>query len=543
MMNRRDFLVVSAATGALTLLPSWARASAVTNPLTLKNFTATDISPVLRLTSLRGSNVIEGDTHDEAHEIFWNKDGYIAKKGGIPAASAHYDVVIVGGGIAGLTAAYYLPNKKVLLLDGHPRMGGNSKSQTSGKSWVSQGAAYLGENEDGSEIEQFLVSLGIKNKLRKVDEEPVAINGKIFTKFWEGESDPARAAEFVAVRKRFDEVWENDLPELPIWDMGNRSHWDNLDRMSFSEWLRREFGEVHPHIMELITLYCWSSFTASPSEISAAHGMYFFINDTCGSPMVFPGGNGFIAQAMVDKIKARGNVTMKGGAFAVDIVMVNGKAQICFKNETVLETVTATKCIVASPKMVMKHVITGLDPAQKKAMDDITYRAYLVANIFLKKKIPSRGYDMYTMKGKVPTSEYNDSKDRVYTDIVFADWAGKDAVDATALTLYLPLPYDMAQQYLFVDTLYQKYEDRLKATLPQLLASLNLSWADVDGWRLVRYGHSMPVASKGKIADGTFERASKDIAGTIFFANQDNWGNPCFETSWKSAFEVAKKCK
>lgn len=543
-MNRRDFLVVSGVTGALSLLPSWAKAHTKINPLTLKNFTSEDLSPVQRLTALRGSNVVEGDTHDEAHEIFWNKDGYIKKKGGIPAPSAHYDVVIVGAGIAGLTAAYYLPNKKVLVIDGHPRMGGNAKSQNAGKSWVSQGAAYLGENEDGDEIDKFLVSLGIKKHLRKVDGEPVAINGKIFTKFWEGESDPARAADFVHVKKRLEEVYENEIPELPLWDMSARSAWDNLDRISFAEWIRREFGEVHPHIMELITLYCWSSYTASPSEISAAHGIYFFVSDTIGHPMVFPGGNGFLSQAVYDKLKGRGNVTMLGKAFAVDIAAVNGKAQVCYKSsENTLATVTATKCIVASPKMVMKFVISTLDPAQKKAMDDINYRAYLVANVMLKKKITSKAYDLYTLKGKVPTNEYNDSKERVFTDIVFADWAGKDNVDQTALTLYMPLPYDMAQQYLFVDTLYSKYEDRLKATLPQVLSNLGLSWADVDGYRLVRYGHSMPIAATGKVADGTFERASKDIAGCIYFANQDNWGSPCFETSWKCGVDVAAKCK
>lgn len=540
-MNRRDFLVVSAATGALTLLPSWARSQSI-NPETLKNFSANDLSPVMRLTSLRGSNVIEGDTHDEAHEIFWNKDGYIQKKGGIPAPSAHYDVVIVGGGISGLTAATFLPHKRILLIDGHPQMGGNSKAQNSGRSWVSQGAAYIGELDEGGEIDLFLQNLGIKKFARKVEHEPVALGGKIFTKFWEGESDPARAQDFIHVKKRLDQVYENEIPDLPVWDLGARREWDNLDRISFAEWIKREFGTVHPHIMELITLYCWSSFTANPDEISAAHGIYFFVSDTCGHPIVFPGGNGFVAQAMFDKIKSRSNATMKASAFAVDIVVKNGKPQICYKNGNTLETVTANKCIVASPKFVMRHVITGIDPAQNKAMDEIPYRAYLVANVMLKKKIASPGYDMYTLKGKVPTHAYNDSRDRSYTDVVFADWAGKDNTPTTALTLYLPLPYDMAQQYLFISGLYEKYENRLKATLPEVLSSLGLSWADVDGWRLVRYGHSMPVARTNYVANGTFERAAKDIAGCIFFANQDNWGNPCFETSWKCGLEAAKKC-
>jgi hypothetical protein len=374
-------------------------------------------------------------------------------------------------------------------------------------------------------------------------EEVVTINGKIFTKFWEGESDPSKAADFVHVKKRLDEIYEAGTPDLPVWDMSNRHKWDELDRISFAEWIHREFGTVHPHIMEHITLYCWSSFSASPADISAAHGLYFYVNDTCGQPFTFPGGNGFVTQAMYDALKSRGNVTMKGGAFAVDVAVKNGKAQVCYKNGNALETVMANKCIVASPKKVAQFVVANLDAAQKKAMNDIPIRAYLVANVFLKKKIPSRGYDVYTLKGTVPTDEHTDSRDRVYSDIIFADWAGRDNTTASALTIYLPLPYDMAQQYLFLDTLYQKYEERLKATLPEVLFSLGCTWADVDGWRLVRYGHSMPVARTGYIANGNFERAAKDIGGCIYFANQDNWGNPCFETAWKSAVEAAKKCK
>lgn len=541
-MNRRDFIVVSLSTGALTLLPSWARSHEAPTPELLKNFSADDLSPVQKLSSLRGSPTIEGDTPDEAHEIFWNKDGYIAKKGGIPAVSAHYDVVVVGGGIAGLTAAYLLRGKKVLLIDGNPRMGGNSKSQNSGKSWMSQGAAYLGDNPEGSEIDLFLKELGVKSSLRRVIDDPVAVGGKIYPKFWEGESDPARAQEFIRVKKRLDEIYENELPDLPLWSPQERSHWDSLDRLSFADWLHREFGSLHPHVLEFITLYCWSSYSAPPTEISAAHGLYFFVNDTCGRPMVLPGGNGFVAQAIYDKLKARPNVTMIAPAFAVDIKVKDSRAQVCFKTpENTLITVSSDKCIAASPKKVMKFVISALPPAQKKAMDAISYRAYLVANVILKKKIPSRAYDLYTLKGEVPENEYNDSRERVFTDVVFADWAGKDSAPRTALTFYLPLPYDMAQQYLFIDTLYQKYEDRLKAALPELFSTLGLTWADVEGWRLVRYGHSMPVARTGQIADGTFEAASRPVGEIIYFANQDNWGSPCFETSWKSAAEVVKK--
>lgn len=191
--------------------------------------------------------------------------------------------------------------------------------------------------------------------------------------------------------------------------------------------------------------------------------------------------------------------------------------------------------------MVMKKVITGLKEDQLKAMGGIGYRAYLVANVFLRKKIASQGYDSFALQGKVPTREQDDSRDRVFADVVCADWALKDVANQSVLTLYMPLPYAMAQQYLFVPNLYEKYQARVMTSLAPVLKNLGLTNSDVQGMRLVRYGHSMPVASINGVNSGMFELASRSIDNCIHFANQDNWGNPCFETSFGSALDVVRK--
>ena len=492
--------------------------------------------------------MIEGDTPDEAHEIFWNKDGYIKKKGGIPKASAAYDVVIVGGGIAGLSAAYHLKNKKVLLIEGNPRLGGNSKSQSYQKSSISQGAAYLAAFEEGDELDQFYSEVGVKKLIRNTgtEGEPVTMKGKLIKNFWNGETDPSKAADFKRAKDLFKDIYDNKLPELPIWNTTSsmRNYVNGLDKISFADWIKRELGTVHPHIMEYITLYCWSSFSGSPSEISAAQGLYFFASDTSDGANVLPGGNGTVAEAMYKKMKARGNVTFRSLCFAADIKTLGpNKVQVCFRNESNnLENVTATKCIIAAPKKVAKFLSDDISPAQKKAMDSIPFRAYLMANVFLNKKISSPGFDIYSLQGSVPLDGQRDSKERCMADMLFADWASKDNVDKSTLSLYLPLPYDMAQQYLFIDDLYDKYKDRVKTAITPHFANMGLTWNDVAGMRLVRTGHSMPLARTGMIADGSFERAAADINGCIYFANQDNWGNPCFETSFGCGREAALKC-
>src|ERR671930_2221408 len=50
------------------------------------------------------------------------------------------DVVIVGGGIAGLSAAWRLRHRDVLLLEAEDRLGGRLRSDPRGEYWLNYGA-------------------------------------------------------------------------------------------------------------------------------------------------------------------------------------------------------------------------------------------------------------------------------------------------------------------------------------------------------------------------------------------------------------------
>lgn len=545
-VNRREFLRNSLLIGAYSLLP----VKVFANVLKTARFRAstTAISPISEIHTMTGTTQILGDTHDEAHNIFWDKEGFLKKKGGIPASIEEYDVVIAGSGFAGLAAAFRLPHKKILILDGHPRVGGNAKAEKFGNTYMGLGSAYCVIPEEGDDYDLFYQEIGVKDQFRQVSYEKsdVCFKDKIISGFWQGVTDPENAHEFERVHKRLLEIFNDEFPDLPTYagdpDI-DRAYFDSLDEISFQDWVKKEFGKIHPHIEEFFHQYAWSSFCMSYDYLSAAQMLNFVTCDLAGI-QTLPGGNAAIAQVLYEKLAKRTNVTFRNTAFVVDVREKSGAVEICYhKDNKILETVKAQQAIVAFPKMVAKHVVHGLSKSQYEAMHEMDYRAYLVANVILKTKKKPHDYDLYNLIGEVPRDEYKESIKRVYTDIVYADWANEDEAERSALTLFIPIPYHMGQQYLFIDTLYQKYDSRIRTRIAPFLKNVGMSLADIEGIRLARYGHAVPAAVKNGVASGLFERASAPINNKIFFANQDNWGNPCIEAAIDSGMLAAKRIK
>src|SRR5579862_5706996 len=63
---------------------------------------------------------VNGEDNRICHQV---RDGKIFSR---PPVSARHDVVIVGGGVSGLAAAYLLRNRDFLLLEKEPHWGGNA---------------------------------------------------------------------------------------------------------------------------------------------------------------------------------------------------------------------------------------------------------------------------------------------------------------------------------------------------------------------------------------------------------------------------------
>src|SRR5271163_1474689 len=120
-ITRRDFLNGVAVTAGAALMPWHLFASGDSNPEKSPDY----YPPAL--TGLRGSHV---GSFDAAHSL---RDGTFWDAAGTPQDTGEvYDLIIVGGGISGLSAAHFYrklagADARILILDNHDDFGGHAK--------------------------------------------------------------------------------------------------------------------------------------------------------------------------------------------------------------------------------------------------------------------------------------------------------------------------------------------------------------------------------------------------------------------------------
>jgi len=506
-------------------------------------------SPIDRALPDRVAAAFSGDDPAAAHAVLWDKAAFVASRGGaLPAADERVGVVVIGGGMAGLTAAYALREHAPVVLERAARFGGNSR----GEAWrgieYAIGAAYFIEPDEGSEIAALLDELGLKGEYTvKTTEDPVVLGGRRYDAFWDGETAPGAREQFARLRRHFLGFLEGadgaEYPDIPVFDEAGRARIDALDRVTFADHLREVAGgPLHPHVETVVEHYCWSSFGASSTEISAASGLNFYCAEF-GNVAVLPAGNAGVAERLVARLEgALPAGRLRPGALVLDVRLADGGVLVSYLEASGrLRTLHARAAVMACPKFVVPKVIDTLEPARAAALDRLRYRAYLVANVLLDRRVEPDFYDLFMAgEGNVDLSSVEAAADRQrVTDVVLATFARHDERRAV-LTLYRGIPYDGARAALYEESAYdtarRAFEEQIGAEILPLVGARPEHVVDL---RLTRWGHPLPVAEAGLIASRVVDALRAPIGGRVFFVNQDNWALPAFETAITEALHFA----
>ncbi len=450
--------------------------------------------------------------------------------GGAGAAPEARDVVVVGGGLAGLTAAWHLRDADVLVLEKEARAGGKMKRGEWSGVRYSKGPAYLAAPE--GDVKALLDAVGLAPVKVREPANALALGpGRVVLDPWRrgiGElpfPDAARRrirAAFEAIEARGDEV------SLPAWESPKSLL--ALDERKASEWLDELGG---PELVRLVEPYVRSCF-AAPSEDVSALAVVCFLAFEFDDTYSFPGG----LAALPEALEARLGDRVRRGAFVTAVEATkDGGVTVAYRDAAGAERrVVARAAVVACSQSVAKHLVAGLPEERRDLMASVYHGAYAVAALKTTRPVHDGAYDTWLLDSPV-------------TDIIVADWvAGGDAPGPgpgprgaprpAVLSVYMPLHTSGRGDLLEMPA------DDVKARLLEPVAAFIPAIREegtVAGVDLFLHGHAMHVPYPGYLTT-VAPRLAEPLFARIFFAGVE-LDLPSLESAVWSGVRAARAAK
>jgi oxygen-dependent protoporphyrinogen oxidase len=434
---------------------------------------------------------VDGEDNRICHQV---RDGKAFTR---PAASARHDVVIVGGGVSGLTAAYRLQHRDFLLLEKEPHWGGNAYAMEYEGSTYATGSAFLTKDENAY---HFAKEIGLE-PLPVNSPDASILRGELVLDTW-GEginklpySPPVR------------ESFKKFKKEMLAIEVDKRSK--ELYDKPFSDFLKGYPAELKQW---------WDNFGPSnwgaTSEESAAAVAILALQEMVEESQVddrytWPGGLGAITKKLADLLQPKYKDRMQAGATTVSVVSEKEEVQVTYMLGGELKTVAAKAVIMATPKFITRRIVEGLPDKQSEAMHQIRYIPYPVVNLIFDKPVFNHGYDTWC-------------PGNTFTDFVVADWVIQKQAGYqqkfNIISCYTPMQEEN-RGYLLNEIGARKIAANGLADFQKLMPGLNVDPVEVH---IYRRGHPLYMSTPGLYTQ--VQPLARHAMDRVFFANTDSEG-------------------
>ncbi len=480
--------------------------------------------------------------------------GHRLRGGGFPEPSRteEVDVVVAGGGIAGLAAARQLQRlgcEKIVLLELESAPGGNAACGANATSAYPWGAHYVPlPNPECRDVIALFEELGVitgwsegapiyeETMLCGDPGERLFLHGRwqegLIPQLGISNEDRKQYDRFFAEMERCRLAQGTDgrfAFTIPLDQSSQDSEWLALDNISMAVWLDQQGYSSSP-LRWYIDYACRDDFGAGINHVSAWAGIHYFAsrrgtaaNAAREAVLTWPEGNGWIAGRMAASlgggIRSQSliwRIEQQRERVAVDYLDVATGASV---------RILARAAVCAMPYFVAQRVVKGATP-----VSGLEYSPWMVANITLNTLPTGRGAAL---------AWDNVMRDSASLGYIVATHQNLNPFPRrTVLTHYWPLDHTTPQQARqeALAKSHGQWCEQILADLERVHYGIRKHVEQIDVWL---WGHGMIRPVPGLIWSGSRARMSSAV-GNIFFAHSDLSGMSLFEEAYTRGVHAAR---
>jgi len=448
-----------------------------------------------------------------------------------PKIKQRIPLVIIGGGIAGLSAAWRLQKRGLsdfVLLEMNPEAGGNARSGENEVSAYPWAAHYVPvPNLQSIYVRELFEEFGVlqdgkwnERYLCFSPQERLFLYGA-----WQEGIEPAVGLsrkdreQFQKLEDLFAGYRASGGFTIPM-KLGLNVKHAALDQISFADWLHQQ--NIDSSIVLWFMNYaCRDDYGSIAAETSAWSGIHYFSSrpKEDPGPLTWPEGNGWITKQLLKRVGSYVRTNQ-----LVRRVQSQGSSYHVQTNDTEF---LADAVIFAAPTFLAHYLIEGFP-----RLNSFEYSPWLTANLTLER--PPRGADTGerawdNVVFNSPTLGYVDATHQTL----------RTRVDRTVWTFYWALAQGpaAASRKLLLEKDWAYWKEAILRDLEQVHPDIRSCVSRID---IMRMGHAMARPSVGTIFSPE-RRALTQRHDRLLFANSDLSGFSIFEEAQFRGVQAAER--
>ncbi len=457
------------------------------------------------------------------------------------------DVLVVGAGVAGLSAAWRLAGAGVedfLVCELMDAPGGTSRSGRSAVTAYPWGAHYLpAPLSRAGPVGRLLAQLGVLTgedaQGRPVYAEQALIHEPEERLFYKGSwyeglylragAGPQELAELARFEAQVDalaaarDAKGRKAFSVPMATGSDDAEWTALDRQSFAQWLDAQ-GYRSPRLRWWADYACRDDFGATAAHVSAYAGLWYFAarhdggGQRAAGYLSWPAGNGELVHALA---RAAGPARLSTSTLVTRLIPgPDGcEAWALDARTRAPQRLHAKQVVLAAPSYAAARLLPGRERAPHLA--ELQYGPWVVANLHVSAPPRGRGFPLAW------DNVLYESQSLGY--VVATHQALRQREDGpTVLTWYYPLVGEdvRAERTRLLGTTLQDWQALCLADLSLAHPGLRAQVTRLD---VCRWGHAMIRPRVGFLFGGARQKAQQSVEGVIHPAHSELGGMALFE--------------